>query len=144
MSAQTTHRRFQITVFADEFLITEVEPSSAHPFYSGSSDWWGHSTRDGAWMRARAQDRPVRFVPLNGPEVTYGVVFDVEAFERSCYRGYVSYGQSMTDGWYMPLTFEAWVVSFRKDPANDLKHGCDTYDEVKASLPTYLACRVAA
>jgi len=138
MTAKTTHRRFTVTTTPAELVITEVEPTTDNPTRYGGDWGYGFYTRDAAWMTARTQDKPVRFVGRDGNGVVYGVVFSAEAFEKSCYRGYVSHGLSMTDGYYAPLTFEAWVIGFRKGPETSIRYGCDVSDTVRRSLPTYL------
>lgn len=50
----------------------------------------------------------------------------VDIFERIAYRGYISYGISMTDGHYAPECFENWLFGFRKDPLGALYQGNDS------------------
>lgn len=139
MATATTHRRFTLTFTPQELVITEVEPTTDKPGTYGGDWGWGFHTRTGAWEVARTQDKPVRFVGRDGKGVSYGVVFSPAAFERACYGGYVAYGQSMTDFVYYPERFENWVIGFRRGPETSIRFGCDVSEEVRRSLPTYLA-----
>lgn len=133
MDAKTLYRRFKVEVHEDgrSFDITELEPTDKHPM-----NWIDlTTTREGAWEAARAQDLPVVVRMLDGTTRALGVVFDPEAFERACYRGYVSYGHSMSDGYYAPLKFDSWVASFRRSPS--LAH-MDVAGCVAGSLDSYL------
>jgi hypothetical protein len=62
---------------------------------------------------------------------------DVEAFERAAYQGYINYGLSMTDGYYVPQEFEAWVTGFRKDPVSDLYYGNDARHDLAPQAYSY-------
>jgi hypothetical protein len=131
-------RRFKVEPGDEVFTITELEPTDRHPLNWGLRDG---VTRESAFRSAQSQDKPVTVNLLNGETRDLGVVFDMEAFERACYSGYVGYGYSMSDGYYGPLSFEGWVSGFRSDPERELRYGNDTADYVKASLPSYLAAR---
>lgn len=110
------YRRFESTYTAERFVITEIAPTYKHPM-----NWIdGKQTAQGAWFDARSRAVPVTIVTLTGGVQEVGVVFDPQCFERAVYQGYVSHGQSMTDGWYVPLTFEQWVRWFRADVLADL------------------------
>lgn len=127
------YRRFTYTNDGDWFRIFEVEPTDKHPM-----NWIdGMLCRESVWSLARCQIRPVRVFLLDGTMKELGIVFDSSEFEKVCYSGYVSYGLSMTDGHYGPLTFTHWVEGFRKDPANKLKWNNDTPAWIKESLSHY-------
>lgn len=131
----TVYRKFRTAPTDVAFTITEVGKDDTHPmnWIDGSTD------ASGAWYQARCQDKPVVFTAMDGTSEVFEGVFDPNKFERAVYSGYVSYGLSMTDGYYAPMDFEAWVVSFRNDPARELNGENDTPQYVKDALPTYLA-----
>lgn len=138
------YRRFTTSVDPKHFVITEREPTDRHPMNWGleeGSDFYGRilfpTSREGAWDRAREQELPVLVVLLSGEIKSLGVVFDCDVFERACYRGYVSYGYSMSDGYYAPIRFESWVQTFRADPEGTLRHGNDAWNSCKDLLPLY-------
>ncbi len=110
MASLTQYRRFEVTTGPDALLITEIEPTTRHPM-----NWIdGSATVEGAWERARSQHLPIFVETLEGGMAELGTGFDPQAFERAVYSGYVGYGYSMTDGYYSPLDFEAWVYHFRQ------------------------------
>lgn len=125
-------RRFNtyLDIPGNKFIIEFVDTTDNANFMSH------YSTADTAWQRARSQARPV--VILGNEKETImelGVVFDPEAFERSAYSGYVGYGLSMTDGYYAPEPFEAWVKGFRRGPSFTFN---DAPLAVKEALPLYM------
>jgi hypothetical protein len=135
----TTYRRFTTATVEDTFVITELTPTENHP-----NNWWLDKidgvfttldTLQGAWDKARAQELPVTVHTLNGATKNLGVVFNPEVFERRAYSGYVGYGLSMTDGWYSPIDFDAWVKAFRRFPAEELARENDFHTN---ALPLYL------
>lgn len=92
------------------FVITEIEPTTRHPL-----NWTdGSKTREGAWESAQTQIHHALATTADGKETDLGYVFSPEVFERAVYGGYIGYGLSMTDGYYAPIDFEAWVRGFRK------------------------------
>jgi hypothetical protein len=141
--SKTLYRRFEVAHMASECRIIEHQPSEVHPMNWGFAramdgrHYPAHS-REAAWASARSQDKPVVVECLGEEPMNLGVVFDVEAFERAAYGGYVSYGHSMSDGYYAPLSFESWAASARKDMARELAGSNDAALHVKESLPTYL------
>lgn len=92
------------------------------------------------WQAARSQSLGIMFVPINGETIYYGVHFDAPTFERAVYRGYISYGLSMTDGVYHPIKFEQWVIHFRQHALADREvfNENDVAQYVKDSLPHYV------
>lgn len=160
MEQQTkrAYRRFELTYEPERLTMTELAPTYKHPM-----NWTdGKSSRDGAWFLARCHSVPVTVITLTGTQ-ELGVVFDPACFEQACYQGYVAHGQSMTDGWYVPLTFEQWVAWFRRDVLNDvhkikalaeMSHNLsyahalfrenDTQESIKDALPAYAAALEAA
>jgi hypothetical protein len=134
----TMHRRFSYTATATRFTINEIEPTRDHPLRWLSIQ--GIVTHQGAWDVARSQAAPVTVYTRDGFK-DLGVVFDPAVFEQVMYQGYVGYGQSMSDGLYIPLTFEAWVAGFRSHPDTDYN---DAPVWVKAALPVYVELLRAA
>lgn len=63
---------------------------------------------------------------------------NVEEFEHAAYRGYVAYGRSMTDGYYAPEDFSAWVKEFRSDPVGELYRGDARY-ALAPAVRSYMA-----
>lgn len=125
------YRRFIAGVQDGEFIIAEQSPTKAHPI-----NWMGAEvTRENAWDAAQAQGCPVVFVDRSGNRMNLGDCWSRNAFEFAMYCGYVSYGRSMADGYYAPLSFENWVKAFRKAPHADEN---DAPQEVKNSLPRYV------
>lgn len=131
-ASETPIRRFAVETDGARIYLREVVSTFAFPL-----NWSGREglTREGAWSYVRAQDKPVTTECLGEEPMDLGVVFDVEAFERAAYAGYTSYGRSMSDGYYAPICFEHWVISFRKNP--NLDH-CDVSPLTRESLPTYV------
>jgi len=128
------YRCFIVEETTDLVTITEVEPRNSHPMnWSGSRE----TTREGAWAFAQARGKNTVFVGRDGSRKELGRVFDPRAFERAAYHGYVAYGHSMSDGYYAPIDFEAWVESLRKFPEHELNHQNDVPESVKAALPLY-------
>lgn len=62
---------------------------------------------------------------------------DYRAFERTAYSGYINYGISMTDGYYAPEDFDAWVIGFRKAPINSLYWGNDRRNDLAPQANSY-------
>jgi hypothetical protein len=133
--SETPVRRFAVETDGERIYLREVEPTFAFPLNWGMTEGL---TREAAWNWIRSQDKPVTAECLSQEPLDLGVVFDVEAFERAAYGGYVSYGYSMSDGHYGPLDFEAWASHARKDMTRELAGSNDAAPHVKASLPTYL------
>lgn len=133
------------------FIITAIEVdgpvSSIGATYARDIDGRYVATyhRDGAWHLARQQSLPVRFVRAGEATRDLGVVFHPGLFEHRVYSGYVGYGLSMTDGYYAPISFEAWVTAFRANPdgwdraGNDSQHTTADMDAYKAALATLSA-----
>lgn len=132
------HRCFGYTEDEETFVITEVEPRNDHPMnWIGS----GYTSREGVWALAGARGLETIFISRDGNVQDLGVVFSPKAFEHAAYQGYVGYGQSMSDGYYAPIDFDAWVSSFRKSPEFGQN---DVSETVKATLPTYIAALAQA
>jgi hypothetical protein len=130
------YRCFKVTETDEQVTITEIEPKNLHPMnWSGL----GESSREGAWAFATARGKAITFVSRDGIRTELGPVFDPRAFERAAYQGYVAYGYSMSDGYYAPIEFEAWVRDLRKSPEHELSRRNDVAPSVKAALPLYLA-----
>lgn len=115
--AAPRYRRFRtsseivVETGEERYLLVEVEGTDKAPL-----NWTdGLVTEKGAWDRARSQALPVVAIPLHGDVKHLGLVFHPRAFEKAAYRGYVSYGISMTDGTYHPEAFETWVKNFRRE-----------------------------
>jgi hypothetical protein len=140
MNTNRTYRSFTIEQDETSFVIREKEGLTTHPMNWLLRDG---TSREGAWIAAQSQAKPVTVILLDGSIKELGVVFNPVEFEKACYRGYVSYGHSMSDGYYAPIRFESWVNSFRRDPAGELKWNNDTSDWVKAALPLYLEAQAA-
>lgn len=133
------------------FIITAIEVegpvSSIGATYARDIDGRYVATyhNDGAWHLARQQSLPVRLVRAGEPTRDLGVVFHPGLFEHRVYSGYVGYGYSMTDGYYAPISFEAWVTAFRANPdgwdraGNDSQHTMADMDAYKAALATLSA-----
>lgn len=138
------HRRFVTMIVNGTFEINEIPGTEVHPTNWNYGEYPTLTTREGAWARATSQDRPVVVMTLDGQEQALGIVFNPEAFERAAYQGYVSYGLSMTDGWYSPESFESWVIGFRKHPQEYLARENDASDEVKGAVLMYQAMLAAA
>jgi hypothetical protein len=118
-----TSRAFTVATVDGTFVITEVAPvehSTMIGAFSAKAPY-GHHTRDAAWTAAKRQALPVVAVLADGSARDLGVVFDPDAFEQAAYQGYVSYGFSMTDGYYAPSTFDSFVYGLRRDPAGTVK-----------------------
>jgi hypothetical protein len=64
---------------------------------------------------------------------------DTEGFENIAYRGYVSYGLSMSDGYYAAEDFDQWVTVFRKDPVGQLYHGNESRNALAPQALSYAA-----
>lgn len=64
---------------------------------------------------------------------------DYRAFERAAYSGHISYGISMTDGYYAPEDFDAWVIGFRKAPTGSLYWGNDRRNDLAPQVNSYTA-----
>lgn len=129
------------------FTIRAVELDSApNPLGSTYATVNGVRTllmsKESAWQAARQQTLPVFFVGIDGNAKALGTVFHPAVFERRVYSGYVGYGLSMTDGYYAPIKFDAWVKSFRANPdswsvgGNDSRHTTADLDAYKAALAT--------
>lgn len=116
------------------FVIKELPSRTDHPAQWLYTDG---ITAQSAWLRARATALPVVVTLLNGSTMDLGVTFGAEAFERAAYGGYVSYGYSMSDGYYAPIKFDAWVISFRRGQGREILNGNDTPQYVKDALPLY-------
>lgn len=129
------YRCFAVTETGEQTVITEVEPKNSHPL-----NWMGSSemSRESAWAYASARGVQTVFVDREGYRHNLGEVFSPKAFENAAYQGYVSYGHSMTDGYYAPIQFDAWVKSFRQHPEHHITHQNDMSKVVKAALPKYL------
>lgn len=134
----TQYRTFTATADTDNgvFVITQTGTTTEHP-----SRWLYTDgiTAKAAWMRARATALPVVVVLLNGTTMNLGVVFDAATFERAAYSGYTSYGRSMSDGHYAPISFDSWVKSFRRDQGREILGTNDNPRYVKDALPLYQA-----
>lgn len=135
-----TFRRFDIQEDGRYLVIQELEPTDKHPM-----NWIDlKHTRESAWAVAQSQTKPVivRAIQDGTPNaagfVDLGVVFSPEAFERACYWGYVSYGHSMSDGYYAPIQLDSWVKSFRRDPEGQMRYGMDVSKRVREALDTYM------
>lgn len=137
-NATTVYRTFD--AYADTengvFTITEKGTRTDHPmnWLCGS----GTTDRD-AWAMARSGALPVVITMLDGTVKNVGVVFDAATFERAAYDGYVSYGYSMTDGYYAPIKFDAWVKDFRRGLGREILSQNDSPKYVKDALPLYQA-----
>lgn len=119
------------------FWIIEVEHARKDPTATES----GYTAEDASvvWRRARTQAASIMFKDTKNNVREIGVAFDPSKFERAVYSGYVSYGISMTDGVYVPIKFEQWIKSFRKDVLNGKISwdGNDAPNYVKDSLLAY-------
>jgi hypothetical protein len=143
-TAKKTYRQFQTSTSAEQFIIREIGTTTRHPM-----NWCGETTREGAWAAATAQSvREIAVLATGQPVRTYNAteVFNPANFERAAYSGYVGYGLSMTDGYYAPISSEAWIRAFRKEvlesadlDAKKIFYGNDASALVKASLPAYAA-----
>ncbi|MFI6909761.1 hypothetical protein ACIBKY_51460 [Nonomuraea sp. NPDC050394] len=129
----TTYQRYTAAHTGTRFVITEIEPTNRDP-----KSWWMESpyalTYEAALTQAATQDQPVRVHHRDGITELLGDLFEPAAFEQAAYSGYVAYGLSMSDGYYAPISFDAWVHTFRSGPELTFNN-CDPY--VKASLATY-------
>jgi hypothetical protein len=136
--SKNEHRAFRVAEDENTVTITEVEPKNSHPM-----NWAGMSetTREGAWDFARARGLRTVFVSRDGIAQELGQVFSPKTFERAAYWGYVGYGRSMTDGYYAPIDFDAWVTDFRRFPSFGQN---DVAEAVKAALPKYFAALAQA
>lgn len=137
--SKNEHRCFTVETAENVTTITEVEPRNDHPM-----NWSGQYSREDAWTVAGIYGQPTVFVGRDGSTKDLGVVFSPAAFERAAYSGYTAYGRSMTDGYYAPIHFDAWVKSFRKHPEAELANQNDMSKAGKAALPTYLAALAQA
>ncbi len=135
--SENQHRCFKVSETEDAFVITEVEPRNNHPMNWSCTDG---TSREGAWATARAQGKPVTVVDREGNRKDLGRVFSPRVFEEFAYSGYVGYGRSMSDGYYAPIGFESWVISFRKSP--DFYQN-DTSARVQNALPLYMEALAA-
>jgi hypothetical protein len=137
-AAKKIYRTF--TAFADTangvFVINETGTCDTHPMYGLCTDG---VTDTAAWNMARSTALPLVVTMLDGRTANFGVVFEAKEFERAAYSGYVSYGLSMSDGYYAPITFDAWVKSFRQDQGREILRSNDTPQYVKDALPLYQA-----
>lgn len=62
-----------------------------------------------------------------------------DTFERAAYRGHISYSLSMTDGYYAPEPFSAWINGFRADPVGSLYFGNDSRYDLAPQVASYTA-----
>lgn len=131
----TTYTAYRITTTDTEFQVKVAGHHTRHPMNWFTTDE-GYAVENVRQLAAQ-QVLPVVFIDEDGTRHEHGVQFTPEAFERAAYSGYVAYGCSMTDGYYAPEAFEAWVTFFRKDPATAIRVGNDFYPS-EAALAAYL------
>lgn len=136
---------------AEQFYTTEIvdrafvirERASAFADGTATARGWTAVSKRSAWDAARGQSWPVRFVALDGTTTELGEVFSPAVFERTVYRAYVSQGLSLTDGYFGPQDFEAWVGHFRKSvlssraPGGVFNADSDVPEPVSAALTRY-------
>lgn len=132
----TTYRRFDVNDRENEFVITELEPTTRHPI-----NWTGPVTRETAWKMATAQAvQPIVIKLLDGTVQTHAALneFDLHNFELFAYLGYVGYGCSMTDGAYHPISQAQYVDELRRDAVSFMENGF-----AENPITDYNDCRLA-
>lgn len=135
MNATVSYTAYQVTITDSEFQVKVAGRHTSHPMNWMSLD--GYSI-DRVKQAAAIQLLPVVFIDEDGTRHEHGVQFSAEAFERAAYRGYVSYGISMTDGYYAPISFDVWVKNFRKYPVEEIRNNNDFYPS-ESEMAAYLA-----
>src|SRR6266403_4905446 len=108
MGTPKVYRRFEIDDYANEFVITEIQPTTQHPI-----NWCGPVGWETAWASATSQAvQPIVVKLLDGTVNTHVALneFNPIAFEHAASSGYVAYGHSMSDGYYAPIEFEQFVA----------------------------------
>lgn len=132
----TVYRTFATQIENGVFVITQTGTRTDRPSTWLCMDGKSDTT---AWLAARACGLPVVVTLLDGTVKNFSGVFSAAQFEMAAYCGYVSYGLSMTDGYYTPIAFESWVKSFRRDQGREILGDNDTPQYVKDALPLYQA-----
>jgi hypothetical protein len=100
------------------------EATETAPVEAATPNWDAVTTsRFAAWFVALMEERT---------ECT-----DADTFERTAYRGHISYELSMTDGYYAPEPFDSWVIGFRSDPAGSLYFGNDQRHALAPQVISY-------
>jgi hypothetical protein len=140
MNAKQTFTQYNVTITDTEFEVTVRGRTTRHPlnWSQGMGAFSCGYSIDMVKELAARQLLPVVFIDEAGNRTNHGIQFTAAAFEQAAYSGHVGYGISMTDGYYAPESFEAWVHFFRQDPQHGIKFSND-YRPAPAVLEAYLA-----